>query len=85
MTRCPYCHVGLDAALNLDGRREPRDWTPVVCPWCCGLAVFDRFHPGGTRPPDKADWDAWALTPRLVLGIAQTMHTIRLLMMETEP
>jgi hypothetical protein len=74
MTRCPYCHVGLDAALNLDGRREPRDWTPVVCPWCCGLAVFD-----------KADWDAWALTPRLVLGIAQTMHTIRLLMMETEP
>lgn len=73
--RCPYCRTLLDGSLNLSGRYDPRDWDPRVCTACGNVAVHDVAFPGGLRPPNRGDWDAWN-EDGLAAQIAIAMHIV---------
>jgi hypothetical protein len=74
--RCPACGDLLDGAFNIDGRLEPRDWTPALCP-CGTLVVYDYTRPGGTRQAETDDWLAWRQDPRLLTAIERAIHAFR--------
>jgi len=63
--RCPACGGTIDPALNIEGRDEPRDWTPCQCHHCGAISTFDHTAPGGVRSTQSADWEEWRKDPTL--------------------
>jgi len=69
LTRCPHCDGLIDPSLNFDGREEPRDWMPCLCPHCGMISTFEHTAPNGLRVATDADWEAWRADPLLSRAI----------------
>ena len=74
---CPLCATFNDPALTPSGRTPPKDWDPIYCVGCRAILCIDHTWPGGLRPPDDADWQAWHSDPRLARAFAAYLNQTR--------